>query len=63
MTIHKLAMQYVRDQIAIMKKYGSEPHLTREQRADLIASVEKTFARLKRTGNATATGNRPLSTR
>jgi hypothetical protein len=55
MTIHKLATQYVREQLGIMKKYGSAPSLTREQRAVLVASVEKTFQRLKRTGEATKT--------
>ena len=62
MTIHKLATQYVKDQLSIMKKYGSAPSLTREQRAVFVASVEKTFARLKRTGEATKNAVRQMPT-
>lgn len=48
MTIKKLAAQYVRDQFRVMKKYGNEPKLSAEKRRELIASVERTFAKQQR---------------
>jgi hypothetical protein len=48
MTVRKLAAQYVRDQLQVMKKYGSAPRLTPEKRRELIASVERTFLKHQR---------------
>ena len=48
MTVKQLAAQYVRDQLQVMRKYGSEPKLSTEKRKELLASVERTFLKQQR---------------
>ena len=43
MTTHKLAAQYIREQLEIIKKHGGTPRLTAEQRRDAIAETQRTF--------------------
>ena len=43
MTTRKLAAQYIKDQIEIIKKYGEAPRLSADQRRAAIADTEKTF--------------------
>jgi hypothetical protein len=43
----RIAEQFINDQIAIMKKYGSEPHLTPERYKALLSSTRRSFDALK----------------
>ena len=47
LTVKQAARAYVREQIAIMKRYGSAPKLSRERRAQIVADVERVFRKLR----------------
>lgn len=52
MSSKQLAERFIRDQFAIMRKYGPAPRLTADQRKDLIAATQRTFEMLRRTAAA-----------
>lgn len=44
-----LAEQFIRDQLAIMKKYGKEPVLDRERYEKVVRATERTFKAMRST--------------
>jgi len=52
MSSKQLAEQFVKEQLAIMKKHGPAPKLSADQRKDLVDSTRKTFESLRRTAAA-----------
>jgi hypothetical protein len=49
MSSKQLAQRFIKEQLAIMKKYGAAPRLTADQRKELVTSTERTFESLRRT--------------
>lgn len=47
MTTRRLAEQYIREQLEIIKKHGGQPRLTADERRDAIASTVKTFEAMR----------------
>jgi len=59
MTTRKLAAQYIRDQIEIIKKYGEAPRLSADRRRAAIADAEKTFDAMRERRQEPGIGAQP----
>jgi hypothetical protein len=46
--LHSLAEQFIRDQLAIIKKYGKQPKLDEERYDKIVRDTERTFKRMRR---------------
>jgi hypothetical protein len=46
--LHSLAEQFIRDQLAIMRKYGSDPKLDKGRYEKVAKDTERTFKPIRR---------------
>jgi hypothetical protein len=46
--LHSLAEQFIADQLAIMRKYGSDPKLDEERYEKVVKDTERTFKKMRK---------------